>query len=656
MKLESLSLQNFQGVKALAIKADGKDVTVRGDNGTGKTTVANAICWLLFGKPSTEETGYTPKTIDKNGEELHGLEHTAEGVFILDDGSKLRLTKTYKEVWTKKKGVATETFSGHVTDHYIDGVPFGSKAYQTRLEEICDAEKTRMLTTPAYFADVLDWKKRREILLEVCGNVEDEDVINSSENLKPIREYLVKPGTTDQYYTVEEYSAIAKAQKTKLNNDIQLIPTRIDEAKRAINKNKDGITDNEANRGIADLKKEIETYDGERRAIESGTNTAEFTTQIAELKAKIAEGRAKHAEAESECNQEAVRTAGELKMAIAEKTSNKHLAESQLKTEQTGILKVQAERIKLIDRYKTVQAEQPTIETECPTCGQALQEEKVEEAKARFNLHKSEKLAEINATGTLCSKDVISKSEQKTTEIELSISNLEAEINALTEQLRQVQESIVLTRYEDSEEYASLATQISTINAKQAEEGKDTTEEINAIQSKISELKEIINEFENVKIQNAVAIVQEKRIAELMETEKEMAAAYEKIEYGVWLCEEFTRIKSSMLTEKINGAFRTVNFQLFKTQINGGQDECCTTLVTTGEGLKPWAKANTGATIIAGIEIADTLARHWGITMPLIIDNCEAVTDTTMAQLGPVISQQIKMYADDKPAGLTIEV
>ena len=79
-------------------------------------------------------------------------------------------------------------------------------------------------------------------------------------------------------------------------------------------------------------------------------------------------------------------------------------------------------------------------------------------------------------------------------------------------------------------------------------------------------------------------------------------------------------------------------------------------MVMTGEGLKPWSKANTGATIIAGIEIADTLARYWQTSMPLIIDNCESVTDSTMASLGHVFSQQIRFYADDAYDGLNIDI
>ena len=55
MQLKSISLMNFRQFKDLKISfpssKDGKNVTlIFGDNGTGKTTLANAIIWCLYGQ------------------------------------------------------------------------------------------------------------------------------------------------------------------------------------------------------------------------------------------------------------------------------------------------------------------------------------------------------------------------------------------------------------------------------------------------------------------------------------------------------------------------------------------------------------------------------------------------------------------------------
>ena len=48
MRLLSLKLENFQGIKDATFEFDGYNAAIYGDNATGKTTVFNAITWLLF--------------------------------------------------------------------------------------------------------------------------------------------------------------------------------------------------------------------------------------------------------------------------------------------------------------------------------------------------------------------------------------------------------------------------------------------------------------------------------------------------------------------------------------------------------------------------------------------------------------------------------
>lgn len=89
MRLLQLKLENFQGIKSFTITPNGNNASIYGDNATGKTTLFNALTWLLFSKSSTGAKGYTPKTIDENGNEKHHLEHVVEGKFVLDDGQIL---------------------------------------------------------------------------------------------------------------------------------------------------------------------------------------------------------------------------------------------------------------------------------------------------------------------------------------------------------------------------------------------------------------------------------------------------------------------------------------------------------------------------------------------------------------------------------------
>ena len=73
MRIDSLTLQNFQGVRDLTIDF-GPDAEIRGGNATGKTTIANAITWLLTGKSLDGEKGYSPKPKGPDGIDIHNLE------------------------------------------------------------------------------------------------------------------------------------------------------------------------------------------------------------------------------------------------------------------------------------------------------------------------------------------------------------------------------------------------------------------------------------------------------------------------------------------------------------------------------------------------------------------------------------------------------
>lgn len=89
MKLLKLTLNNFQGIKSLEFDFDGgKSASIYGDNATGKTTVYNAITWLLFDKASTAAKNFTPKTKGPDGD-LHNLEHSSEGVFEMDKRNRI---------------------------------------------------------------------------------------------------------------------------------------------------------------------------------------------------------------------------------------------------------------------------------------------------------------------------------------------------------------------------------------------------------------------------------------------------------------------------------------------------------------------------------------------------------------------------------------
>lgn len=111
MKILKMRLENFQGVKELEIDPQGESSAIYGDNGTGKSTVYNAFTWLMYGKPSTTEKNYTPKTTGS-----HNLHHSVEMTVELADGSEMVLKKDYHEVYKTIKGNPQPAQPAFLTD------------------------------------------------------------------------------------------------------------------------------------------------------------------------------------------------------------------------------------------------------------------------------------------------------------------------------------------------------------------------------------------------------------------------------------------------------------------------------------------------------------------------------------------------------------
>lgn len=222
-KIQSMKLQNFCGIQSLEIKPDGADLSVYGDNATGKTTIANAFAWTFTGKNAAGTADFDPAPLDSSNAKIHNLETSVTVRFT--DGTEYRRVLT--EVWTKKRGEVTAQLTGTKTAYYKDDVPLKEKEFNADVDSLFGgAEQFRMLTAVGYFPAVMDWKARRKLLLDMCGDVQDEDVIASTPEIFEL------PGLLNGH-TVDDYLKVAKSRKTALKKELDTIPARITENENA---------------------------------------------------------------------------------------------------------------------------------------------------------------------------------------------------------------------------------------------------------------------------------------------------------------------------------------------------------------------------------------------------------------------------------------
>lgn len=653
MKLLNLKLTNFKGVRSFELAPDGKNVSVYGTNASGKTTLFDALTWLLFDKGSDWGENFSPKTKDHSGEEVHNINNRVDGTFQLDDGRIITFSKDLSENWVKKRGGLSESFSGNVTEYFIDGVPVKQNEYKQRIQEICPIEKATILMQPLYFSQIMDWKSRRQMLLDVCGDVSEFHVINSNPELTEITRFLLIPGTTDQFYTVEECAKVADSKNKDIRKKLAELPARIDEATRAI---VEIDADAEVLNGtLAILQKDLNEATAEKAALKQNGAEVQWRNQAATIKADMAEGGVAFTKAQNERLSADREKLKELTARWQELLVQKSGLSANIGMLRNKIHLLKSQRQQLADEHKKISEQVWQGAEVCPTCNRDLPPEEIEAAKSAFNSEKAKSLEEIRAMiEKNCSKSMISELETSLTIDERSYEALNKETEEINVEIRTLKDKISAIeseKFEDTEEYSNFAEKLAILEAQIALGSVDISKEENEIQAIIERISE---DIENVK--NKLLVIknneqQKQRIEELIAQEDKLQEKAEDCEHCLYLCELFIKTKVSMLNKQINAHFENVRFQLFKEQINGGLKEVCEVLVPSENGnLIPYSKTNAAAKLNAGLEIINTLSQHWGLSMPVVVDNAESIV-----KLKEIAPQVIRLVVSGEDKTLRVE-
>lgn len=655
MKLLKLKLRNFKGIKEFELDTQGGcNVVAYGDNATGKTTLADAFMWLLFDKDSNNRKDFEIKTLGPDGEPEHGLEHEVEAVLDID-GKKLTLRKVFYEKWTKKRGSATEEFTGHTTDYFIDGVPVQKKEYEARIAEIADEQIFRLLTDPRYFNEILHWQKRRELLLQVCGDVSDEEVIASKKALDGLSKILGNR-------TIEQQRKIIQCRLSEINKELQKIPVRIDEAKLNLPDISDITNEKELPNDIAKLRKEIKEKQEELAQARAGGQVAEKTKELRAIEAQILDLKNKHKQSLDEKvgnkSRELSYTQSEiykLKAYINAKNDTIKYNETSIKSLDEKIEKLRNEWYEENGKvFEQGQAAFLKLDT-CPTCGQPLPQERLQEARekarAQFNKVKSEKLEAISTEGKKI-KDMKAAMEENLAYVRSELEKATAEIADLEKKEAALKEEIndILQGaqpVESTPEYIQFAQQHKDLQEEIQKIQTDNNMVVAAIQKEIDTLGNAITALERAAVRLEARKNGLKRIEELKAEERRLAAEYEELERQLYLTEEFIRAKVRLLEDRINSRFQMAKFKLFDVQINGAIVECCETVYN---GV-PYSNLNNGARLNIGLDIINALSEHYSFAPPVWLDNAESVVDIL-----PTKGQQIRLIVSGSDKKLRVEI
>lgn len=650
MKIYRLELENYQGIRALLLNLNGQDMDAYGDNETGKTTIANAINWTLTGAPFEDVPGYNPKTI-AGEEDMHNAEHSAELECETEAGERVTLKKVYREEYINSRKRGVMEFKGNTTDYFIDSVPVSAGEYQSRVATmIGKPEVIQLLSRPDFFASTLHWTKRREILINVCGDVTPADVISSAPGLEGLTSRMVKPGGIGSY-EIDDLKKIAKQTKERAKQDRDRIGPRIDEARRTINEDLTAPAD--LDQQISEAQLEIERITAEHaRNNQEDSAELELRKRIANLENQRDIDKHAHEQSErerlSKHQKEIDRIWAEIKKA---QSRSDELAYEAKKLDR-ACSDAESNRNRLMEKYNEISNEVWMGSENCPTCNQALPTEKLEEIKATFNRNRSKRLEEIITQGKEYSKDNIQILRTRLVAKNTEIAAANAEEEKLRDQLAAAnQQEPAAKSYQDEFLEASIAALKKVYNQMLSGAAADNTVQDLAYQNAIKEARKRLEHLQWVKAQLATNAQQRGRIAELEKEETLLAAAYEEAEHTIELCELFTTTKAKLLDQKINDRFHSVRFRIFKPLVNGGIEDTCEVLVPSQDGnMVPFSQANHAGKINAGLEIIDVLGEAYGRQMPIIVDNAESIT-----KLRKTSAQTIRLVVSEADKKLRFE-
>ncbi|MDH5160376.1 AAA family ATPase [Heyndrickxia oleronia] len=648
LKLLELNLKNFKGVKSFTLQANGENVKAFGDNATGKTTLFDAFVWVLFDKDSQNKKDFSIKTLDPKGNELHGLDHEVEAKFLID-GRPLTFRKVYSEKWTKKRGSAQSEFTGHTTDYFIDGVPSKKKEYVDKVATIVDEEVFKLLTSPSYFNEQLKWQDRRKTLLQVAGDVTDEEVIASQKSLAELPAIL-------EGRSIEDHRKIIAAKRKEINEQLEKIPVRIDEINLGL-PDLSGLNKQMLEGAISQINKDIEEKTDQISNIRNGNAITQKQKAIQEIEIELLRIKQEH---ESGSKDEVYK----LKARIQEEQSNVSILNSKLENlknqkqyNDDNIKRIEESLVQLRQDWHEMNSQEfvHTDSCECPTCGQSLPEKQItaarDKALSQFNLMKAKKLEDINEKGKqgneqkqkfLSNNENLSKEYEK---LNGQISDKKELLSKLDEQLKALESNII--DITENDQYVAKLQERSNLEREINDLRSFAQESILSIQEEIAKLKSERDQYQQDLNKFTFVDQFQKRIDELTQQERKLAAEYEKLEKENFLTEEFIRTKVNLLEEKINSKFKYARFKLFEEQINGGLKETC---VTTFNGVPYDSGLNNAARINVGLDIINTLSEHYGLLAPIFIDNREAVT-----KLIETKSQTISLVVSEKDKVLRVE-
>lgn len=622
MKLLKLTLENFKGHGLRVVEFSPTVTRVYGANGTGKTSLFDSFCWMLWAKDSDDRTqsgnvSFYPFDPDKQGEVLHNVVVKVEAVVEID-GAQHVLCRTMQEKWTTPNGTELPRFTGNETKLYIDGLAVKANQFDAFVKENINPEMFKLTSNPWYFP-TLHWKEQRRILMELVGDISNDDVLAADASLEPLRNELAsrKPEDCKKLWQQQQKAAVKDLEKTVLliNENRKHLPQIENEA--------DVKAELEAQRLV--LMKPLEKAMQEKADILSGTAISKKQAEAKVLEAKLDVIRAEQREKIA-----AVRKPFDEQIAALEAEA-KTAAETVKPYRQTVVnldnaIRENEEKLKVLqDSWQAVDAEE--FNDVCPCCHRPYPPEQIADQRAAFNRSKAERLEKIEADGNaLFDKNEENKAQRDAAMAEVQrLSSIDLEMPDKRAELMKKREEAVqaLPPMENRQEWFEASEDLKRINHEIEELHIDVKLKLMDAEKAVESAQKPVGDIDVRLAEIKAAEATRALITDYTKQQQALREQHDELALKLSLIKKFDEIKAVMTTEKVKAILPGMDFKLFNyNNTNEGYTETCE-LVKDG---KPYANLSNGEKIAVGCELIAAISKHYGVSNPVWIDNAEATT------------------------------
>ena len=649
---KSLSLLNFKGIRNLHVSFGENLTVISGRNAAGKTSIADAIMWVLF------DVGYDgnklePKTFDKNHEIIKEIPHEAE-LTLLVDGDQIVLKRSLSDAWKGDK--CTNTYK-----YYVDGDVTTAGDFKKVVEDICPDSVFRRISSATNFCS-LPWQKQRELLESLADKYTTQDITQGDERFDFVVEELKKKTIADLIHHI-------KYKRKEVQKQLDAVPVRLAELNKSLPEAQDwdalSTEKSNLNDKLVELANKMQAiriggadkvrYDGILKKIEFAEKRKRNMEQGA---MNLATEQATKHQSDVITTNIAVKKAQSLVDDL--KATMRGYTESEIHAKDK---KEECER-KVVDinnRLDELSKSRWSWNAEdgiCPHCGQPLPAEDVErikkESKDRFNERKS------NASKKI--QEEFNGIQQEYTDAKNLLEKLDNDRMVTTNQLVKANKTLKEAEFKKLEVDAEKPKTYEQILAEK-EEYQQVVKEIADLQAELNKpsassdenakmLAELEKEREPIGIRynEVLELLATKetydRISELIEKAKQDKESYQnqldELDEKLDLANEYNKKSCQLLEENVNGHFSYVKWSMFTQDLDGNMKPYCECY---HDGV-PYSRLNGAAKVNAGIDIANTFSRFYQVYAPMVLDECESVNDPIYS--GDQQQIRLKVTTDDK--------